>query len=53
MFSAEFYFFTGVLMVIGSLLLLVIAKAVRDWFFQPEARSQLQVAVTRRPQKRQ
>jgi hypothetical protein len=52
MFTPEFYFYTGALMVIGSLLLLAIAGSVRDWFFQPELRNELQPVMLRRPDKR-
>jgi len=48
MLSPEMFIVTGVVLVIVSLVLLWAAGAVREWFFQPELRTQLQPAVVKR-----
>ena len=48
MLSPEMFIVTGVTLVIVAITLLTAAVAVREWFFQPELRSQLQPATIRR-----
>jgi hypothetical protein len=50
MLAPEVLVALGLLMVIGSLLALAIAQYIRDWFFSPDLRSQLQAVKARRPQ---
>jgi hypothetical protein len=48
MLSPEMFIATGVVLVIVSLALLAAAGAAREWFFQPELRTQLQPALIKR-----
>ena len=48
MLSPEMFIVSGVVLVIVSIVLLAAAGAAREWFFQPELRSQLQPALIRR-----
>ena len=48
MLSPEMFIVSGIVLVIVSVLLLAAAGAAREWFFQPELRSQLQPALIRR-----
>ncbi len=45
MLTPEFYVFSGISLVVFSSLLIWVALCVRTWFFQPELRSELQVAA--------
>lgn len=45
MLTPEIYVATGVLLVIVSLLLIVVARSVRSWFFFGDLKSELQPAL--------
>ena len=52
MLTPEMYVFTGVLLVVSSLLLIMVARYVRGWFFLPDLRSELQPVLVTQPEQR-
>jgi hypothetical protein len=52
MLTPEMYLVGGVVLVIVSLLLIMVAMYVRGWFFLPDLKSELQPIFNQQPHRR-